>query len=42
MFKNYINTEKQNIINSTCDLITYPSISTETNNPNIPFRRRMC
>ena len=37
MFKNYINTQKQNIISSVCDLITYPSISMETNNPNYPF-----
>lgn len=37
MFKNYIISQKQNIINSVCDLITYPSISEETNNPDIPF-----
>lgn len=37
MFKNYINSQKQNIINSVCDLITFPSISEETNNPDIPF-----
>lgn len=37
MFKNYINIQKQNIINSICDLITYPSISVESNIPNAPF-----
>ncbi len=37
MFKNYIISQKQNIINSVCDLITYPSISEETNNPDMPF-----
>ena len=37
MFKNYINIQKQNIISSICDLITYPSISIETNNSNYPF-----
>ena len=30
MFKNYINENKKNIINSVCDLITYPSISVES------------
>lgn len=37
MFKNYINSQKQNIINSVCDLITFPSISEETNNIGMPF-----
>jgi len=37
MFKNYINSNKQDIINSICDLITFPSISEETNIINMPF-----
>jgi len=37
MFLNNINRNKQNIINSVCDLITYPSISKKTNNPSTPF-----
>lgn len=39
MFKEYINIQKQNIISSICDLITYPSISVESNNPHFPFGR---
>ena len=37
MFNKYINKNKKNIINSVCDLITYPSISVESENPNFPF-----
>lgn len=37
MFEKYILSNKQNIIGSICDLITYPSISIETNNPHFPF-----
>lgn len=37
MFLNYINSNKQKIIGSVCDLITYPSISNKTNNPAYPF-----
>lgn len=37
MFKNYIFTQKNNIISSVCDLITYPSISETTNNSHFPF-----
>lgn len=37
MFKNYIHSQKQNIINSVCDLITFPSISEETNDFSMPF-----
>lgn len=37
MFLNYINSNKKNIINSVCDLITYQSVSTKTNNPSYPF-----
>lgn len=37
MFKNYINENKKNIINSVCDLITYPSISVESESSKFPF-----
>ncbi len=37
MFKNYINSQKQNIVNSICDLITFPSVSEETSKENMPF-----
>ena len=37
MFKNYISSQKQNIINSVCDLITYPSISIENPDSKFPF-----
>lgn len=37
MFEKYILSNKQNIIGSICDLITYPSISIETNNSHFPF-----
>lgn len=37
MFKKYILENKQNIIESVCDLITFPSISIESNNSNYPF-----
>lgn len=37
MFKNYINSQKQNIVNSICDLITFPSVSEETGKANMPF-----
>lgn len=37
MFLNYINSNKQKIINSVCDLITYPSISVKTDNSSTPF-----
>lgn len=37
MFKSYIDKNKKNIINSVCDLITYPSISTESENTYFPF-----
>lgn len=39
MFNKYIVLNKRNIINSICDLITYPSISTESTNSNYPFGR---
>ena len=31
MFEEYIDKNKNNIINSICDLISYPSVSNETN-----------
>lgn len=37
MFNKYIDTNKRNIINSICDLITFPSISVETRDSNFPF-----
>ena len=37
MFEDYIIINKKNIINSVCELITYPSISIESNNPVHPF-----
>ena len=37
MFKEYISNNKNKIIESVCDLITYPSISNETNDPKAPF-----
>lgn len=37
MFQNYILSQKQNIIGSLCDLITYPSISCETSSSHFPF-----
>ncbi len=37
MFQKYILENKQNIISQVCDLITYPSISEETNNVHFPF-----
>ena len=37
MFENYILNNRKKIIESVCDLITYPSISTETHNPRAPF-----
>lgn len=37
MFENYILKNRKEIIESVCDLITYPSISIETHNPNAPF-----
>ncbi len=39
MFEDYININKRNIISSICDLITYPSISTQSNNSHFPFGR---
>lgn len=37
MFQKYILENRQNIASSICDLITFPSISEETNNPHFPF-----
>lgn len=37
MFENYILDNRKRIIESVCDLITYPSISNETHNPKAPF-----
>ena len=37
MFQNYIYSQKQNIISNVCDLITYPSISEESENTHFPF-----
>lgn len=37
MFQKYILENKQNIIGGICDLISFPSISTECSNPNMPF-----
>ncbi len=37
MFNDYINLNKRNIINSICDLITYPSVSIENKNSKFPF-----
>lgn len=37
MFQKYILENKPNIIGSICDLISFPSISVENDNPNMPF-----
>ena len=37
MFSKYVLENKNNIINNVCDLITYPSVSTECTNSNYPF-----
>lgn len=37
MFQKYILNNRQNIVGSICDLITFPSISEETNNLHFPF-----
>lgn len=37
MFQKYILENKQNIVSNLCDLITFPSISEETNNSHFPF-----
>jgi len=37
MFQKYILENRQNIVSSVCDLITFPSVSEETNNPHFPF-----
>lgn len=37
MFQKYILENRQNIVGSVCDLITFPSISEETNNSRFPF-----
>ena len=37
MFQKYILDNRKTIISSICDLITYPSISKESNNPHYPF-----
>lgn len=37
MFEKYIDSLKDEIIAKTCNLINIPSVSEETNNPNMPF-----
>ena len=37
MFEKYILNNKNKIVENVCDLITYPSISEETGNPDFPF-----
>lgn len=37
MFQKYILSNRQNIVGNICDLITFPSISEETNNSHFPF-----
>jgi len=37
MFKKYINNLKNDIISETCNLMNIPSVSKETNNPDMPF-----
>lgn len=37
MFDEIILNNKQNIINTLCELIKFKSVSNETNNPNMPF-----
>lgn len=37
MFQKYILSNKQNIVGNICDLITYPSISEESENSHFPF-----
>ena len=37
MFEEYIEKSKNEIIKETCNLINIPSISEETNNPDMPF-----
>ena len=37
MFKNYVIALKEDIINSTCNLIKIPSVLSKSQNPNLPF-----
>ena len=37
MFENYIENLKDEIINSTCEIINIPSVFEESENPNMPF-----
>lgn len=37
MFEDYILTHRQEIVGSVCDLITFPSISEESNKSHFPF-----
>ena len=37
MFEKYIDNLKDEIISETCNLINIPSVSEETNDPNMPF-----
>ena len=37
MFEEYIEKSKNEIIKETCNLINIPSITEETNNPDMPF-----
>jgi len=37
MFDEYIESKKKDIIKNVCKTVSYPSISVETGNPNIPF-----
>ncbi len=37
MFENYILSHRQEIVGSVCDLITFPSISEESNQCHFPF-----
>ena len=37
MFEEYIETIKDKIVTSTCELIRIPSINSDSNDPSMPF-----
>ena len=41
MFQKYILDNKQNIINNLCDIITFPSVSIESDDSHFPFEKNV-
>ena len=37
MFKEFVNENKDNIINTISELVSFGSVSNETGNPDMPF-----